>query len=262
VLGLHVPAGFDQAVEAGQAQPLQAFVVHWAAAEDVAEMERTVERVVGEVADRPIEIAVAGQRLYPDPGEGGFTGLVAGMIVMTVMVTGMAFVPYLFVEEKETRTLEALLISPASIGQVVAGKALAGAAYCLAGAGAVIALNALYVVHWEATLLVVCCGTAMAVALGLLLGVLFDLPQQMGSIGALLMGALIVAVFVSEMATLPAGILAVLRWVPTVAMAHALRLAFAESVPSALLAADLGAVLGAAGAVYILVAWRIRRMDR
>jgi ABC-2 type transport system permease protein len=262
VLGLHLPAGLDQALEEGKPPLLQATAVHWAGQKDVAEIERAVERALGEVAGQPVEISVAGQPLYPDPESSQFTGLVAGLIVMVVAVIGMAFVPYLVVEEKETRTLQALLVSPASIGQVVAGKALAGAVYCLAGGGAAIALNSLYVVHWEAVLLSILCGTALAVALGLLLGVLFGLPQQASAAGALLMGVLVVATFVADMADLPAALLAVLRWVPTVAMAHALRLSFAERAPAGWLAADLGAVLAAAAVVYALVAWRIARMDR
>jgi ABC-2 type transport system permease protein len=221
-----------------------------------------VERALGEAAGRPVEVAVARQRLYPDPAASQFTGMVAGLIVMVVVVIGMAFVPYLLVEEKETQTLQALLISPASIGQVITGKALAGAAYCLAGGSMVIALNYLYIVHWEAALLSVLCCTALAVALGLLLGVLFGLPQQASTVGALLMGVLVVATFLVDMANLPAALLAVLRWVPTVATTHALRLSFAERVPVAQLAADLGAVMGAALVVYLLVAWRIRKMDR
>ncbi len=262
VLGLHLPAGLDQAIEAGQPPPIEATVVQWASQEDVTEIERAVEGALGEIAGRPVEIAVARQRIYPAPNGGGFTSLAAGLIVMVVVVVGMAFVPYLFAEEKETETLQALLVSPASIGQVVAGKALAGAVYCLAGGGAAMALNSLYVVHWGAALLSLLCGTALAVALGLLLGVLFGLPQQMSAVGALLMGVLVVATYLADMASLPASLLAVLRWVPTVAMAHALRLSFAESAPAGWLAADLGAVLGAALLVYLLVAWRIRQIDR
>ncbi|MFL7807013.1 MAG: ABC transporter permease [Anaerolineae bacterium] len=262
VLGLHLPAGLDQALEAGQPSLLEATAVHWADQEDVAEIERAVERALGEITGRPVEVSVAEERLYPDPDGGGFTSLAAGLIGMVVVVVGIAFVPHLFAEEKETQTLQVLLVSPASTGQVVAGKALAGAAYCLAGGGAAMALNSLYVVHWEAALLSLLCGTALAVALGLLLGVLFGLPQQMSAAGALLMGALVVATFLADMVRLPAFLLAVLRWVPTVAMAHALRLSFAESAPAGWLAADLGAVLGAALLVYLLVAWRIRQIDR
>jgi ABC-type Na+ efflux pump permease subunit len=166
------------------------------------------------------------------------------MIVVAVVVVGMSFVPYLIAEERETRTLQVLLVSPASIGQVVAGKALAGAAYCLTGGGVVIALNYLYVVHWEVVLASILCGTALAVALGLLLGILFGLPQHTSAVSALLVRVLIAATFLVDMASLPAP----LRWVPTVAMAHALRLSFAESVPAARLAADLrGAGYGPSG---------------
>ena len=79
----------------------------------MAEIERAVERALGEITGRPVEVSVAEERLYPDPDGGGFTSLAAGLIGMVVVVVGMAFVPHLFAEEKETQTLQVLPPAPA-----------------------------------------------------------------------------------------------------------------------------------------------------
>lgn len=69
---------------------------------------------------------------------------------------------------KGTYTLDALLVSPARLWQVVAGKALAGLFYCLAAAVVVFAFNTRIVVHWEIAALAAVLGAAFAVAVGLL----------------------------------------------------------------------------------------------
>ena len=48
------------------------------------------------------------------------------MFIFTFM-TALVLVPYLMLEEKQTRPMDTLLVSPATAGQVVLGKALAGA---------------------------------------------------------------------------------------------------------------------------------------
>ena len=48
----------------------------------------------------------------------------------------------------KNKTLEALLVSPASAGQVVLGKALAGSFYVLLGGGLFFGLNWAAVTNW------------------------------------------------------------------------------------------------------------------
>ena len=58
-----------------------------------------------------------------------------------ILMMGIFLVPSLLFEEKETKTMQALLVSPASIGQVVVGKALAGAFYILVTAVMMFAIS-------------------------------------------------------------------------------------------------------------------------
>jgi len=62
----------------------------------------------------------------------------------------------------------------------VAGKALAGLFLCLAAAGVALACQWPVVVHWGLAVLVVIFASLLAVAVGLLLGMLFETAQEMG----------------------------------------------------------------------------------
>jgi ABC-2 type transport system permease protein len=184
-LGLVLPADFDQAVAEGRALELQAYAVHWASQAEVDELRTFFERVLGEVAsvaaqaEVPITVRVASERVYPLPDEQGFSTMATSVVVLTTLTVGIFLVPYSIGDERQTKTMDALLVSPASIGQIVAGKAIAGSVYCLVTAAVAIAFNAKLYVHWWAVVATAACGTLFAVGVGLLLGSLFEQSQQM-----------------------------------------------------------------------------------
>jgi ABC-type uncharacterized transport system permease subunit len=62
--------------------------------------------------------------------------------------------------------------------------------------------------------------------------------------------------------TWPAILREVLRWSPGSAMINLFRLSLAGEVPGRLLWGNVVALVGAAGAMYLLVVWRIRRLSR
>ena len=67
--------------------------------------------------------------------------MVTTTLAIALLTIGILLSPLLIIEEKESHTFEALLVSPASFTQVIAGKALAGASYCLIAALAVLLLT-------------------------------------------------------------------------------------------------------------------------
>ena len=84
---------------------------------------------------------VIGQNIIiPQADVDGMQTNVAYLMIYFVFSTALMLIPYLMLEEKQTKTLDALLTSPASPGQVVLGKALAGFFYILVIGGLAIAL--------------------------------------------------------------------------------------------------------------------------
>lgn len=194
-------------------------------------------------------------------------GLALGMVtlnaVVMILMMGMFLVPNLLLEEKQTRTIQALLVSPASIGQVVAGKALAGGFYILVTAALVFGISWADVAHWGGAILFVIAGGLFSVAVGLVLGSFNDRQQDMVGPMAVLMLVLVGALVAKLLGVqLPALVEGILSWVPSVALAEVCRAAFLESVPITLVLANLGMVLAVSLLLYGVVIWKVRRSDR
>ena len=201
--------------------------------------------------------------IYPRPAAEGFTGMAAGVIAMVTVIVGVFLVPYLLVDEKETRTMDALLVSPASIGQVVFGKAIAGTFYCLAATAVALAFNQALVVNWGLAVLATLCGTLFAVAVGLLIGSLFDLPPHVNAAGAVVLGVLLMSAFLADFASnWPALLRTLISWLPSVALVKVLRISFSNVVPVQQVLLNLMATIAPAVVLLAIVVWRIRRLDR
>jgi hypothetical protein len=187
------------------------------------------------------------------------------MLVLIVILTmGFAVVPLLLVEEKVTHTLEVLLVSPARIYQVAAGKALAGGFYCLLAMVVVFFLNRFLIVNWGVALLAVLLGVTFTVMVGLLVGVISDNPTTVGMWGAILIlgliGVTVVGGFIDL--NLPPLIQTLLDYLPTAAMAELLGFSLAGEFPIAQMWANSVALLIATLIVFSLLVWRLRLTDR
>ena len=97
-----------------------------------------------------------------------------------IFMTALVLVPYLMLEEKQTRTMDALLVSPATAGQVVLGKALAGAFYVAVVGGLAFALGWFYITDWGLALLAFLCSVLLAVGVALAMGGFMHSPLQLG----------------------------------------------------------------------------------
>jgi ABC-2 type transport system permease protein len=260
-MGIVLPADLDQALSAQEPLAVEGYLPHWATPRQAEGLRAFYEAELSAWAGQPVQIRTEGHDVYPRLEWGGLSFLTSLTVVLALTLTGILTVTHLMLEEKQTRTLDALLVSPASIGQLIAGKALAGAVYCLVAAAGVFALNATVITHWGLAILGAACGAALSVGLGLLLGSIFQVKQQLMLWGFLLLNVLLVPVFLEiESGLLPEGIHAVMRWVPTVALARTVRLSFVNQVPWGTFAANVGLVLVGAALLYLAVRWRVGKM--
>src|SRR6185503_20272297 len=119
------------------------------------------------------------------------------LLLLTFAMTGALVVPLLLVEEKEKRTLDFLLTSPASLGEIIAGKALTGVVYSFLIAGLLLALNSRLIGDWPLTLLTVLLGILFLVAVGLFMGSLFQNTMQVNTWAGLILFVLLAPSFPS-----------------------------------------------------------------
>jgi ABC-2 type transport system permease protein len=260
VLGLMLPPDVDQALESQGDVQLTGTVDHWVSDANVAAMQASFERQLSDLIGKPVRLQVEKGPVYTQP-DGGHAYTIALMLTLVVTMVGLFLVPYLVMEERETKTLNALLLSPAGSPHVAAGKALAGLFYCLVASAAMMALSTALVVHWGLLLLAVVLASLLTVALGLLLGSLFEVRQQMGLWAFVLAQPLILPAAIVPTSLLPERANAVLGLIPTVALSKIVRVSLSAQAPwaewgwqAALVAAWIAVLLAA-------VSWRLRRLD-
>ncbi|MFZ0534576.1 MAG: ABC transporter permease [Anaerolineales bacterium] len=262
LIGLRIPADFDQAIVAGGQVEIQGSVC-WSKRHKVSGLQLKLEEMLSQALDQPVAIHIEGNIVYP-PSDGVLLLSIVNInSVLMILMMGIFLVPSLLIEEKETKTMQALLVSPASISQVVVGKALAGLFYILVTAVMVFTISWAEVIHWDTVLLFVIGGGFFSVAVGLVLGSFCEKQQDMvGWMTALLLlqlGAIFAKMLGMELPTLVENIL---PWVPSVALAEICRVSFSEAVPTAQVLTNLGIVLAVSLMLYALVVWKVRRSDR
>jgi ABC-2 type transport system permease protein len=258
-LGLVIPADFDQALESGGELVLQGYIA-WVHRAQAAKLESKYSAKLTELLGRPARVNI-GENFVIPRSEVQNSSTPANML-FAMLWMGIAIVPHLMLEEKKTKTLEALLLSPASAGQVVLGKALTGSFYVLLAGGLSLAFNSAYVAHWGLALLALSCSALFAVALALLMGTYIQSEQQFSLWSWIIMvGLLIPALFANE-PLLTVGFRAIISWVPTAALAKLFQFSFSSGAPLDQILSNLAIALGGTALLFGLVVWLLRRSDR
>jgi len=263
-IGLALPAGLDRAVDAGETIRLTAYAAYWQPEDTLAALVLLVEDELAHYAGTEVQVTLDPDRVYPaDPGVAGSGFMVSIAVVLVVSMGGVLTIAHLMLEEKQTRTLDALRVSPAGPGPLLLGKALVGLVYCLVGVGAVLALNANYIVRWDVALLAAAVGGALGAGLGTLLGSVCETRQQVTLYGFLFMSVLLLPPFLIVMDDLiPGPAIDVIRWLPTSAVAYLVRASFAPTLALGPALARVGAAAGWTALLVALAARRVRRLDR
>lgn len=262
-LGLVVPADFDRALASGEPVELAGYVLHWVSDSQANELRTLVETEIADRLGKPVRINLEGNIVYTRKDSTGLALTATVSVIFTLVMVGISLIPNLMIEEKRTKTLDALLVSPAGSGHVVAGKALTGLFYGLTATAVALACNAALVTHWALTVLAAVCGALFVVSLGLLLGSLTENRQQLTLWAWVLILPLLLPVFLSIMDDLlPATAIAVMRWIPTVALGRVLRVSFAARAPLADFGPELALIVGCTALALGAVAWLVRRSDK
>jgi ABC-2 type transport system permease protein len=264
LLGLVIPEDFDRQAGSEQVIELEAYVVHWADPETASQRVAFFEDQLGQSTWGQVQIQLSEQPLYPTVKPDGQSALSIISFTSIIFIMGIALVPFLFVEERQAHTLDMLLVSPARISEVVIGKGLAGAFYCLLAAMVVFIFNAYLIVHWWVAFLAVILGGAMAVAIGLLVGIISDSPATAGLWGSLtfiLVLALTMVGYLPGIDLLP-SVENLIDYLPTSALIEMLSYSQAGEIP--LLQVWTNAVTLLVGVLITLglVGWRLKMTDR
>jgi len=167
--GLILPSGFDQALAAGDRPVLDLFVGGESLASNRAVISATVLGVVRDVAGTtaPVDVQLV---VLGDASLDLSTRMIPLMVIMAVAIAG-AFVPAAgLLQEKENRTLDALLTSTMSMRAVLAAKGALGWILAVATGIVTLVLNDAFGAAPGPLVLAIAIGAFMMAEFGLLLG--------------------------------------------------------------------------------------------
>jgi ABC-2 type transport system permease protein len=227
-LGMVVPPGFDASLNRGEHPPLTLYFNN----EQVNELQR--QQVVSAIIDYASSVShpLPPVIIIPttiDPATSPFNVdlsiFYVALALFTSISVGISLVSTLLVEEKEKKTLHMLLVSPATLTDVVLGKLLVGVGYQLVLSVVVMALLRGFVGNLPLVLLFVLLITCFGLALSLLAGSIFHTTSGVGGfLGIVSLLFVIPTVFASPVGAFfgNAQLLGVLHLLPTYYMAGGL----------------------------------------
>ena len=262
-LGISIPADFEEQISKSSTVTVQGYTVYWLEQADIDQLTARFERLVAETSGTTAAVQVKIERLYPQPGAWG-VGMTVGIgLVFTQVMIGISLIPHLMFEEKQFKTLDALLVSPAGPMQVTLGKALAGWFYGLMAGAVWLAINwTFFTCGWAAVAAVLICSP-LIVCVGLIMGTLFENRQQYSVWAWVVALVLFVPLFLGlEISIFPDWLTATMHSLPSWTMFSITNHALTEQL-------DWGRFLTQGGLLILylillvsLEAWLLRRTDR
>lgn len=254
--GVVVPPDFSQALASEEAPTLTGYIL-WEFRRKAAELEGKYSDKLSETLERPVRVEIGNNIIIPAPDVK--TTMVNDFLFLVMLFVSVLLVPFLMQEEKRTKTMEALLVSPASVGQVVMGKALAGGFYVMLVGGLFFALNWAHVTNWGLALSTFLCCALFCIGVALILGGGIQSPQQLRIWMIPIVILLILPAIFAQEPNLATGLRAVIAWFPTPALMRLFQYSFSSSAPSDQLLLNLAIVLGSTALIYAVVIWQVHR---
>lgn len=262
-LALVIPERAVAQEEAGEPITIEGHLMYWVSPPQRAEIKALIEEELSTQLGRPVSLNLTGNDVTFDADEFFFVFSATIALLFITLMIGISLVPNLMVEEKQARTLDALLVSPASAAHLVTGKAIAGLFYGLLGSAVVLAVFSYLIIQWELAILAAVLGTLFMVAIGLLLGSYVKVRAQLQlAAWFVIIPLLIPVILVALEGLVPSGAIAVMNWIPTVLIAKIFRLSLTPNATFSHCGAALAVTLASTLALLALVVWVVQRQDR
>ena len=262
-VGVILPENFDNAL-ANSEFPQVIFLLTDNSTESQAGLS-LVQQTIQLLSPNPSPIMSSIEVLEPDIEQGvslrGNLGMdqfaVVMFLAMGLVSNGIMLVSTLVVEERERKTLDALLISPASYSDVAMSKAVVGVIYSIAGGSVVLFTQRGLTGNIMFTLLLLLIGSLALSLLGLLVGSLAENIHALNSYGGLLIFPLTLPAIIGILGANP--FIQYLQFLPTYHLVQGIALAMdgqAEKIISNLIMLTIQCFV-----IFGAVVWSLKRRE-
>ncbi|GAH29751.1 unnamed protein product [marine sediment metagenome] len=198
-VGMVLPADFDSSVMQGEKAELVTYIWGESLAKNRTILGVTITKLVRELAGQEAPVEIEAITLGDEISIPWSDRLLPLVVLMAVFLGGLFLPAASVIDEKEKKTLEALVITPASIGDVFIAKGLMGVILSLFMGVVILVLNQAFGAEPALLILVLAFGAIMAAEIGLLCGALMKDITTLFAIlkagGILLFGPAIIYMF-------------------------------------------------------------------
>lgn len=247
IIGLVLPDDYSAKISENEKIIIDGYLAHWINPDEAALLIQHYEEKIHLLTDSPVEITIVDAQVYPDEDTRGTQVMFILQMINAMLTLTLVLVPQLIITEKETHTLDAMLISPANLSDLVIAKGLAGGFYATIAVLLIIPMNLMIIAHWPLLIMSVVSGIVFAVLTGLLVGLLFG-NYQKASMSMWIMGLLFIApAFIKLImtVTLPPLFDAIVNWLPSGQLANLLLMSLMKTV-------DIRAALLGLGSIWVV----------
>lgn len=218
-IGAILPANFDLSLRENGFASIEIFLADNSPENQVG--ISLLQQAISTLSPSSFPVQFSVQVLQPEISPGislrGNLGLteyaVVLWLVMGIVGNSVMLVPTLIVEEKDKKTLEALLLSPASYSDIVAAKAAVGVFYSLTTSSLILVLQGNFSNNFAILFMLILLGSFSLNILGVLLGSLSPNLHILNSYGSLFVFILALPAFVGMLG--PHPLLPYLQILPT-----------------------------------------------
>jgi ABC-2 type transport system permease protein len=168
--GLVLPAGFDAAAAAGEDPGAEFFVSGSSLASTRAILASVVTDLVEEVTGAGPDVTATVTRLGEDDGVPIGDRLVPMMVFYAVVMAGLYYPAASLVEDREQRTIDALLVTPVQMGDILVSKGIVATVLAVGMAMVTLALNSAFGGQPLLLLAILTVGGVMLSEIGIVLG--------------------------------------------------------------------------------------------
>jgi len=170
--GLVLGQGFDAAVRSGARPELEFYLSGESLASSRFVLTLTALDLVRDVEGKPapveIVVSTAGDGDVPSISD----RLIPSILVYVLLVAGIFVPAFMLVQERENRTLDALLVTPVTMFEVLVSKAVLGFVLVLVMAYSTLALNGVFAAEPLALLVTLAVAAFVCIEIGLIYGTL------------------------------------------------------------------------------------------
>lgn len=240
---------------------LQGYYPYWMKSSQIADIITTADMTLEKIWETPIEFNKEEKIVYPimDDYAYGKTFIATAGLLLQLAIMGLSMAPQLIVEEKESHTLQAIVVSPANLSHFILGKTLAVLFYTFLTTTIGLFFVGPLIIHWGLVLTALLIGMLTIIIPGILLGVLLESKQQIHIWVWVMFIPVILPIFFSVVRVLPNNMMNFIDWWPTVALSRLLRVGFTLNPPINTYGSEVIYLLSLSLVLFGITVWVIQK---